>query len=315
MTKHNAIAGLDLPDVKVKNQFSSCLSSALTERLRQLHPELFSEGMMGCAVKAGTVYWNANYLGLDRVKLFQHMSLCEKTDVLQLCSWELLEEVYWLEKAGVSYMSKMVSLADTTEEQMLYALFSSDEVSHLAQVSRFLPALPPMCADKKMLKLLTDIGENQNKQVLLFVLQVVLKGWSLAHYRSLARDCQNSELSFLLLGFLQAESRHHDVGVRLFHRLSLTTSSQKAITEILIRLLHTMQMRSQRLVKAIEKVKGELSRQQKQEIFEQLDIENQNSTHLKFMRSLMRNPNSCQIIQQLETKGAFQPLCIEKYLY
>jgi hypothetical protein len=314
MTKHNSIAGLDLPDVKVKNQFSNCLSSALTERLKQLHPELFSQGMGNCGVKTGTVYWNANYLGFDRVNIFKNMRPCEQTDVLQLCSWELLEEVYWLEKAGVSYMSKMVSLTDSTEEQMLYALFSSDEVSHLAQISRFLPVLPPMCGDKKMLNLLTHIGKNQNKQVLLFVLQVVLKGWSLAHYRSLARDCQNSELSFLLLGFLQAESRHHDIGMRLFHRLSLTASSQEEITEILINLLQTMQLRSQRLVKAIEKVKGELSLQQKQEIFEQLDIENQNSTHLKFMRSLMRNPNSCQIIQQLENKGAFQPLCIKSYL-
>jgi hypothetical protein len=314
MTKHNAIAGLDLPDLQVKNQFSSCLSSALTDRLRQLHPGLFAEGMMGCAGKIHAVYWNANYLGLDRVEIFQNMSLCEQTEVLQLCSWELLEEVYWLEKTGVSYMSKMVSLADSTEEQMLYALFSSDEVSHLAQVSRFLPALPPMYADQKLLNLLTDIGAIQNKEVLLFVLQVVLKGWSLAHYRSLARDCQNLELSFLLLGFLQAESRHHDVGVRLFRGLSLSVSSQKAITEILIRLLHTMQLRSQRLVKAIEKVKGELSGQQKQQIFEQLDTENQNSTHLKFMRSLMRNPNSCEIIKQLEAKGAFQPICIEKYL-
>ncbi|WP_041739883.1 hypothetical protein [Calothrix sp. PCC 6303] len=314
MTKHNAIAGLDLPDFKVKNQFSNCLSSALTERLKQLHPELFSEGMMGCASKTGTVYWNANYLVLDRVRIFQNMSLCEQTEVLQLCSWELLEEVYWLKKAGVGYMSKMVSLADTTEEQMLYALFSSDEVSHLVQVSRFLPALPPMYADQKLLELLTDIGANENKQVLLFVFQVVIKGWSLAHYRSLARDCQNSELSFLLLGFLQAESRHHDVGVRLFHRLPLTASSQKGITEILTRLLETMQLRSQRLVKAIEKVKGGLSRQQRKEIFEQLDTENQNSTHLKFMRSLMRNPNSWQIIQQLEAKGVFQPLSIEKYL-
>jgi hypothetical protein len=313
MTKHNAIAGLDLSDVIVKNQFSSCLSSALTERLRQLHPELFSEGMMGCGSKTKIAQWNADYFGLNRVKIFQNLSVWEQNDILQLCSWELLEEVYWLKKSGVSYMSKMVSLADTTEEQMLYALFSGDEVSHLAQISRFLPALPPMYADKQMLDLLTDIGENQNREVLLFVLQVVLKGWSLAHYRSLARDCQNSELSFLLLGFLQAESRHHDVGVRLFHRLSLNASSQKAITEILIRLLHNMQMRSHRLIKAIEKVKGELSWQQKQEIFEQLDTENQNSTHLKFMRSLMRNPNSCQIIQQLETQGAFQPLCASKY--
>ncbi|BAZ39993.1 hypothetical protein NIES4101_59540 [Calothrix sp. NIES-4101] len=305
MIKQQIITGSNLPEVEDK--LSCWLSSALGSRLGQFSASL------AVTQPHNLVYWGASFFGLDKVTIFQNAPIAERAKILQLCSCNLLQEAYVLEKVGVYYMAKMVLLSESTQEQMLYALYSADEVTHLAQISRFLPKSPAQKSqiwelEHPLLKFLIDIVDTEDKAVILFVLQVVLEGWSLSHYRSLAIECREPDLSLTLQGFLPDESRHHGTGVMLFHQMSLTQSSQDLIVKILVDFLRMMQLRHQSILAAIAQVKGYLSRSQKIRILEELDIENYNHTCLKFLRSLMRNPNSGAILHQLETRGAFQPL-------
>lgn len=291
--------GFTLPEL-AEDKLNCWLSSALGQRLGQ-SPQLISFS------NQKLFYWGANYFGLDKVKIFQDATGEEQAAILQLCSWELLEDVYLIEKAGVNYMAKMVLLSESTEEQMLYALFSADEVTHQAQVRPFLP-IQPSELQHPLFKFLMNVVASNDKAVILFVLLVVLEGWSLSHYRSLAIECREPELSLILQGFLRDESGHHGTGVIMFHRMLLSESSQNAIIDTMAEFLQIVQTSQQRIVTAIERVMGDLSRLEKIQVFEELDTQPQNATRLKFMRSLMRNPNSCGIIQQLEARGAFVPL-------
>ncbi len=116
----------------------------------------------------------------------------------------------------------------------------------------------------------------------------------------------------VLQGFLRDESRHHGTGVLIFHRILLSSVSQNTIVETMVEFLLWMQKGQRRIVTAIEQVMGDLSHPQKIRVLEELDTRTQNRTRLKFMRSLMRNPNSGTIVQQLEARGAFVPLPIDK---
>ncbi|MEC4816257.1 MAG: ferritin-like domain-containing protein [Scytonema sp. PMC 1069.18] len=301
------IAGFDLPNLSQEDTLCRVLSSALNSRLGKQKEErenvlLFS-------------YWDVNYFSLDRVKIFLHSTPEEQAEILHLCNCGLLEEAYFIEKAGVGYMAKMVALAETTEERMLYALFSADEATHLAQINRFLPYNKLVETDNPFLRLLEDVVESQDKAVLLFVLQVVLEGWGLSHYRNLAKQCQNSNLSSVLSVFLQDESRHHGTGVKLFDRMTLAKSSQETIIQTLTLFLQMVQVGPQSVVAAIEKVKGYLSRSQKVQIFQELDTENHSGSRLLTLRSLMRNPHAGVIVEELETRGAFQPFPVEKCIF
>jgi hypothetical protein len=307
MIKQQIIAGsgFSLPDVEDK--LSCWLSSALGTRLGQTpHPLPFSS-------TNSSIYWSASYYGLDKVRVFLDATPSEQVNILQLCSRGILEEIYSIEKAGVSYMAKMVLLCETIEEQMLYGLFSADEVTHLAQIGHFLPTQTAQF-EHQFLQFLMDIVDTQEKAVILFVLQVVLEGWSLSHYRSLAINCREPDLSLALQSFLVDESRHHSTGVMLFHQTFVSQASQKMIVETLVEFLKMLQIGQQRVVTAIEMVKGHLSRSQKIRVFEELDTETHRDTRLKFLRSLMRNPNSGAIVQQLEARGAFQALSVSQYV-
>ena len=296
MNQEYTIAGLDLPLLDKEDKLCRILSSALKKK------DEYSKNNL----KSFLSYWNATHFNLDKVKIFQDSTPREKNSILHLCNLGILEEASFIEKAGVGYMAKMVLLAETTEERMLYGLFAADEVTHLSQISSFLPTTK--ITKNPFLNLLEQVVESDDKTVLLFVLQVVLEGWGLTHYRSIAKDCQNYQLSSIFQGFLQDESRHHATGVTLFEKISLSKSSKETIVEILTMFLQMVRLGPQSVVTAIEKVKGHLSHIDKIKIFEELDTENHSGSRLNLLRGLMNLSNSVDIVENLKIKRSFQPL-------
>lgn len=253
-------------------------------------------------------YWDAAFFQLHQVTLFQDAKDEERAAMLDRASHSLLKEAYWIEKAGVGYMAKMVLLAETQEERMLYGLFTADETIHLGQLRPFV--LHPDCLvdHNPFLKLLSDVVEGTDKSLLLFVLQVVLEGWGLSHYRRLSQTCRDRALSDLFSSFLQAEARHHATGSLLFNQTAIAAASQGDIIDVLATFLHMVQLGPQSVLAAIEQVKGHLSRSQKIQILEELDTVSHSGTRLQLLRSLMHGETAAAIVATLEAQGAFDPL-------
>ena len=253
-------------------------------------------------------YWDAKFFNLHQVKIFQQSNINEKSAILELANRSLLEESYFIEKAGVGYMAKMVLLAETVEERILYGLFTADEATHLYQISHFLPEMEVTSTDDPFLRLLSEVVESTDKTVLLFVLQVVLEGWGLSHYRRLAKECRYPVLAELFSSFLQSESRHHATGTTLFNQITVSAFSQTTILDVLAQFLFMVQMGPQSVLAAIEQVKGHLTRSQKIQILQELDTQTHSGTRLQILRSLMGGTSAQSILQTLEERGAFQPL-------
>ena len=250
-----------------------------------------------------TPYWDADYFNLANATLFKHATVEQKHDILILASRDLLEEAYFIEKAGMGYMAKMVMLSETTEERMLYSLFCADETTHLAKIMPFLHRLP-VDTDDLFLQLLGEVIENEDKSVILFLLQVVLEGWGLSHYRSLAKGCSNRDLSVVFRSFLEDESRHHATGVTLFEQQAFNVDSKQSIVEILASFLEMIRVGPQGIVNAVEMVLGHLSRAQKIQLFEELDTETHSNTRLTIIRSLI-GKNGDLFSSELEKRGLF----------
>lgn len=292
--KYN-IVGFDLLHTDVNNPLGRILAAALPKQNNYGLERKFN-------------YWNADFFNLNKVKIFQESHINEQFAILEIASLNLLTESYFIEKAGVGYMAKMVLLAETIEERMLYGLFTADEATHLHQITKFLPEKELTSTDDPFLDLLSEVVESDDKTVLLFVLQVVLEGWGLSHYRSLAKQCRYPILGEIFDSFLQAESRHHATGTTLFNQMSISPSSQTAILDILAQFLLMVQVGPQSILTAIEQVKGHLTKPQKIQILEELDTENHSGARLKILRSLMNITSSQSILQTLEEQGCFQPL-------
>lgn len=296
MSLEHRIAGLNLPHTSSDNHLCRILAAALPQ----------SHGLVNLPAQEN--YWQAPFFNLHQVRVFQEACDTEQFAILKLASQSLLEEAYFIEKAGVGYMAKMVLLADTLEERMLYGMFTADETTHLSQLCHFLPEPEVTVGSNPFLQLLADVVEGQDKTVLLFVVQVVLEGWGLSHYRRLAKSCGDRALAALFASFLDAEARHHSTGRVLFNRTSISAASQTAIIEVLTNFLSMVQVGPQSVLAAIEQVKGHLSRSQKIQILAELDAEIQSGTRLQLLRSLMRGEHGGAIVQRLEEQGGFTPL-------
>ena len=295
MNSNYGVAGLQLPHSHPDDKLHRVLSAALSEEPR------------GISSDAGKPYWGANHFQLQQVQLFRESPATERQQILALTSRQLLEEAYWIEQAGVGYMAKMVLLAETAEERMLYGMFAADEAEHLASIRRFSPGQQPERSTDPFLIMLAEVVETEDKALLLFVMQVVLEGWGTSHYRQLSAGCRDAQLSQLFADFLQAEARHHATGQILFSRLELSETSQQAIAAVLAQFLRMIQAGPQGVVAAIEQVKGHLSRSQKLSVFEQLDTETHSGTRLRLLRSLMQKAGAKTIVRTLEEQGAFRP--------
>lgn len=292
----HSIAGFNLPHASSDDPLQRILTAALPERRGPVAP--------------GN-YWDADFFQLFQVPLFQSAPPVEQAAILQLANRGLLTEAYAIEQAGVGYMAKMVLLADCLEERSLYGLFTADETIHLNLLTPFLPEPAPAVADP-FLGLLAEVVETADKTVLLFVIQVVLEGWGLSHYRHLARGCQHPGLAALLTSFVQAEARHHGTGATLFNQRAVTPANRAAIVEVLATFLKMVQVGPQRLLAEIEQVRGHLSRGQKIQILTELDTLTHSGSRLHLLRSLMRGETAGAIVQALEDRGMFQPLPAEQ---
>ena len=286
-------SGFHLPHASADDKLHRILSAALSSS---------SQSQIELTAPA----WNAEHFSLERVQIFQDATEEEQQGILAIANRALLEEAYFIEQAGVGYMAKMVLMAETQEERMLYGLFAADEAQHLAQIRQFLPDAPQATHDP-FLQLLAELVESDDRAVMLFVLQVVLEGWGLSHYRSLAGDCQQPLLQQCLKGFIDAESRHHGAGLALFQRSHLSPSQQNLIQDVLRQFLQMIQVGPQRVLSAIAQVKGHLSQVQKVQILTELDTLAHSGTRLKTLHHLMQTPQTHGLIGILEQEGYFLP--------
>lgn len=299
------VAGLELPPLDPSHRLNRVLTSALQEKLG----ERFSVAVEADAIAP----WNAAFFGLDAVPLFQASTLLEQTQILSLAGQALLAESYFIEKAGVGYMAKMTLLAETTEERILYALFSADEATHLAQLNPFVPQGDLLGTSDPFLQLLESLLETADRSVLLFVIQVVLEGWGLSHYRSLSKYCRQPVLSDLFRSFLQAEAKHHGAGVTLFEQEieqeKLSAVNHSAIVEALAAFLQMVRVGPQRLVSAIASVKGGLSRAQVITLLADLETERRSGTRLNLLRQLIAPiaPDIAETLAQHELSSPLSP--------
>ncbi|MDJ0845022.1 ferritin-like domain-containing protein [Crocosphaera sp.] len=252
-----------------------------------------------------TVFWNATFFSLDRVKYFQEATPEQQQKILTIANRDILEEIYWVEQAGVGYMAKMVTLSETFEERLLYGLFAADEATHLGAISDFF-SHPPVFADDAFLGYLSSLLVSSDKLLLITLMQVVLEGWGMSHYRSLANNCQDISLKKVLQNFLESESRHHALGVTQLRSYDgYSQESLEAIHDTLTYFLYMVQIGPQRLLKAIEQGLGYLSINDKIKILEELQTELSSNTRLKLLQSLMMGTVPTSILQSLEEQGSF----------
>lgn len=293
------VAGYALPGLPRGHKLERVLAATLKDRLPGGLP-------VPPASEPGAL-WPAAHFGLDRTALFRDAAPDAREAMLARCSRDLLVEALYIEKAGVGYAARMAVEARSLEERAMFGLFAAEEATHLCRLAGWIDPARHTATDDAFLAMLAELIEGHDRAVLLFVVQVVLEGWGISHYRSLGQACLDRRLGAAFEAFLADEARHHGSGRILFDEEPLTAASRAALIEVMVRFLGMVQVGPQRVVAAVEAVGGPLARARKVELFRELETEHVSRAKLEGLRALMRGPSSDPLVAELDRLGCFVP--------
>lgn len=250
--------------------------------------------------------WNAQFFGLDNSKLFKSLSDDQQNEITEKLSRHLLTESYAIEKIGMGFTAKMSLLADRLEERMLYSSFAFDEASHFYQISAYLDDVPKNLDASPFLSFLASLIENEDRDVLVVVIQVMLEGWGMSHYRKMLESAADSGFQTMMRKILKDEARHHGSGLAILSKADLSESQKRRVSEIMSHMVEMVRMGPQSTVQITEQVAGHLTKAQKIRLFEDLGGTAHASERLSILRDLI--PTECLfLMNDLESHQRFVP--------
>ncbi len=296
--------GMDAPDLPNDHRLRAIIATSLKRRGAALDAEAPADPV---------VYWPASHFGLDRVERFRAADATTKFKILSACSDSLLREAFFIEKGGMHYTAKISLLARTTEERLLYNLFSSEEAQHFHWVSSFVRAsLRTDPEASPFLSLLNRIAQFEDRETLIFVLQVVLEGWGLHHYKALAADCLHPELKAAFERILRDEAGHHGGGLVLFNESECSPEKVAKLIGLMRLFLPMVQIGPQAVAGILFTHTGPAALEERVKAFNELECEAKTGRKLGILEDCVRSArHGPEIADILKAEGYFQAFTSE----
>jgi uncharacterized ferritin-like protein (DUF455 family) len=205
----------------------------------------------------------------------------------------------------------MTLLSETMDERVLYASFTGDEARHFKLVEKYNTNPNTDITDNSFLNFLSNMIETAPKKSLVFMIQVLLEGWGLDHYSTMAKECKNKDLKADLESILQDEVLHHGSGVILFNESELSKEERACIQSSLVSFFQMVQVGPLGILTRLESLTAGLSNYNRIKTLEELNEFNDTEVKLQKLKRLMKKAGAVTLISELEQKGLLTPLSIE----
>lgn len=230
--------------------------------------------------------WGAEHFGLQNASAFRSLDSERRRAVLGDCARGVLEEAFFIEKLGLAFAAKMALLAESTEERAAHCLFAADEAVHLAQVGAFIPE-PADDTNDGFLRWLAEVIEDMPAQASRLLIQVLLEGWGISHYRELAKSCREPALANVLSSIARDEVLHHGAGVALFDASRLQGKQRREAADRVAQLFDMVRAGPVRVAQAVERAHGGLGKDSYARLFVELEAREQVEKRLVLLRKLL----------------------------
>lgn len=251
-------------------------------------------------------FWGPEHYGLERSSRFRALDRAGQTRVLADLSRMNLGLAYFIEKSGLGFGARMLLESRSLEERSLFAYFCADEARHRALLEPHLPG-PPEDAPviHPILPVLSDAIENAPRTALVYLIQVLLEGFGLAHYRHLRDGAQDEALRSALTSILRDEARHHLGGVILWKDAKPTPKERDEIVEFARRFMVGMAT-PRWIFGALEKETGPLSDGELARLKEETLWESRIADRARRLRALVESAGDEDVLRRLDAADAFR---------
>lgn len=173
--------------------------------------------------------WNTEASGFQGSQIFESLTSSQKYIALSFVATKRLQLALTIEEMGLIYCAKMNLLSQSREERIAFSLMGADEARHFEMLRLISPAdeLPRNSTLQELVTNTVASVEASDRIGCLFALQVLLEGFGLSYYRSLALTTTSIAVKAVFNEIVADEAFHHGLGIVLFNqevrRKSLTS--------------------------------------------------------------------------------------------
>lgn len=232
-------------------------------------------------------YWGANQYGLQNSRLYKSLSPADQERVLIKVSDRLLEEAYFIEKAGIAFAAKMILLAESTQEREMYSHFASQESRHLSLLRPFLKH--DQYKPNEFLEMLVEMIETGDKACLTYVIQVLLEGFGLTHYKHLTAHCLEPTLVTTLNSILKDEAQHYRSGVALYDPKRLTEAQRAWVERAIAKFINYINHGPIRTLNSVLEVVGKIHVTTYRDLLDDISAKEQTNQAIAVFNGLRRD--------------------------
>jgi hypothetical protein len=255
---------------------------------------------------SSTEIWDADFFNLSGVRLFQGMTPEQKEKIINKCCRSILKEIQLIELAGTSYTAKMALLAETVEQRELYSLFSGDEARHLQMISRFIDK--PCATDtvgNSFGSFLGNLIQNEGRDVLIFLIQVILEGWGIHYYTHLVKNSKVESLSTCLKLIISDEGKHHGSGLLLFDENTIGLENENRIEQLMLQFMMMVKAGPVGVVCALAEHCQNLTVEDIVNVLEEMNFLKKVSKDVEQIKSLILKAEAKRLFNKLDEMNVF----------
>lgn len=248
--------------------------------------------------------WDAAAFDLDRVPAFRSAPARARDATLAACARNVLVEALSVEERGIAYCAAMAGRAETAEARALFLRIGADEAQHAAWLARWVEM--PVAADP-FIRFVDGLLAAGTPQPLAYLLQVVLEGFGITHYQSLARGCRDAALGRTLRRLALDEALHYGAGLLAFDATRMTAAERSFAVDGARAFAHMFRIGPQAVAAALAHEVGLHSLADATATFAALDCEASSVRKLTRLRTLMARPGMTWVVDELDAAGLFVP--------
>jgi hypothetical protein len=156
-----------------------------------------------------------------------------------------------------------------------------------------------------MLNPLASAIKDGEKNTCLYIIQVLLEGFGMAHYGGLRQDCLYAPLQSAYDRILKDEARHHGTGIILSKQNALNAIEKDQIFEYTREFILSLQS-AQWILSTIEEVGGELSTNEKKQFYNETSQEQVLSGRLVKLREMLQKVDDYDLVSRLDKDHVFK---------
>ncbi|MEA9356988.1 ferritin-like domain-containing protein [Bacteriovorax sp. PP10] len=247
------------------------------------------------------LYWGENFFFLNKSSLWKSLKEEQKFRILSRMNEHLLREAYYIENAGMLYAAKMNIIAESQEERSFFSIMGFEEAEHLQSLTPFLNAnitasdVPSFSSH--IGKIITEGDRPSN----LFLIQILLEGWGLSYYQTLAEQSADKGMREVFLRIIKDETRHHSAGVLLLEKKQ--TEQNTFLLDAFHELLNMVRIGPWTLIQEIKKEVGDLSEKHTKILISEINAVSDTNQKLARLKLLTEKSLGDELLNKFQKNG------------